>query len=200
MNWKTCPIADLPAQIFARLTRATADSADPLRLPVIGTVAADGCALRTVVLRDVQPNECRLIAYTDIRSAKVHELQRSPATAWLFYHAGDAVQVRATGRMTLHHHNQLARRLWDAVPPANRLNYCTTHSPGTVISSPELALPPALRGSQPTIESTAPGWENFAVLMTVVKRLDWLCLCGEAQRRATFEWSGRSWKGHWITP
>ncbi|MBI3881997.1 MAG: pyridoxamine 5'-phosphate oxidase family protein [Verrucomicrobia bacterium] len=200
MNWATCPLAELPAHIFARLDRATRHPGDPMRTPVLGTIGGGRVAMRTVVLREVHADERRVVCHTDVRSAKIGQLHAHPAATWMFSDPVELVQVRAKGRTTIHCQNQLARRLWDQLPAVSRLNYCTTNPPGTELRSPEFALPPGLRGQKPTAENTIAGWENFAVVITAIERLDWLWLAAAGHRRAIFGWKARAWKGQWVTP
>ena len=57
--------------IWQRLSKAVNDSADPWRLPTLGTQGLNGPSARTIVLRSADAANRVVTAQTDIRSTKI---------------------------------------------------------------------------------------------------------------------------------
>ncbi|GIT04951.1 MAG: hypothetical protein CM1200mP29_03620 [Verrucomicrobiota bacterium] len=71
-------------------------------------------------LRSVDPVTRQLIAQTDVRSTKVPGFRKDPRVAWHFFDPQTKVQVRANGRVTVHHDDEVTRTAWAAVPGAQQ--------------------------------------------------------------------------------
>ncbi len=73
-------------QSWRLLEQAINDSTSPARTPVLISVSADGLAQgRTVVLRGFNRQQRQLQIYTDVRSAKVAQLQAQPTCTLVVY-------------------------------------------------------------------------------------------------------------------
>ena len=200
MNWHTTDLPELLRQIQHALHTAPAAPTNPLRTAAFITASDSLPAARTVVLRRADADTRQLVFYTDARSAKLHELEHHPAVAWLFYHPGEQVQIRASGTAARQPADELARATWAATPLPNRLNYCTPLPPGTPVDNPDAGQPVAWRHREPTREETETGWANFAVVVTTLTRLEWLLLRPQGARRARFDWNGTAWSAQWLVP
>jgi pyridoxamine 5'-phosphate oxidase len=161
----------------------------PWRLPVVGTAGASGAELRTVVLREADENTRSLVFHTDARSQKVKELDKSGQAAWLFFNPQSGVQIRAQSRVTIHKHDELARLLWDSVPPEARGNFSSPKSPGEPIDA---AAGVSLRDKDAFL--------NFLVVQCEVDFLDWLQISEDGHQRAQFKWNGHAWNGVRVAP
>ncbi|MAH75427.1 MAG: hypothetical protein CBC62_04210, partial [Opitutia bacterium TMED102] len=151
---------------WQRLSKAVNDSADPWRLPTLGTQGLNGPSARTIVLRSADAANRVVTAQTDIRSTKIPGFRKDPRVAWLFFDPTKQEQVRATGRAVIHHYDDITRRAWPSVPESNQINYATAHSPGTAIEDPALG--------QATSNDLAKAYENFAVIRCEITAIDWL--------------------------
>ena len=101
--------------VWERLAVAPECIDDPWRLGVFGSVdEQEHCALRTVVLRHVDPGLRQLVFHTDRRSPKLAQLARRPQGAWLFYDPIERVQLRITGPTTIHTEDACADARWQA--------------------------------------------------------------------------------------
>ena len=200
IDWHNASLEELPAQIWSTLESSTRDPSHPFRLAALGTNSLTGPTVRTVVLRTVDSAHRQLVFFTDARSPKVAEIRQHPRVTWLFYHPGDRVQIRAEATAEIHHGDEIALRGWQQTPIVSRVNYCAANPPGTRIARALDSLPRELRAMIPNAENTAHGLENFAVVRSVVNRLDWLWLNPEEHRRAEFRWDGNVFQGNWITP
>lgn len=161
----------------------------PWRLPIVGTGCSEGAELRTVVLREADTDSRTLTFHTDARAQKVTELEKSGRAAWLFFDPQIGVQIRAQSHVTLHHNDDLARRLWEDVPRDARGNYSSRQSPGEPLDS--------------RIATTLCGEEaffNFLVVQCEVVFLDWLQISNDGHQRAQFRWNGKAWNGVQVTP
>ena len=94
-----CPwaadLSDLYAQVWARLVRGVRDWRAPARHPTLATVTPDGKPqARTVVLRTADKSTGALDIYTDLHSAKVAGLHRTPFAALHVWDAAARLQMR----------------------------------------------------------------------------------------------------------
>ncbi|WP_342239969.1 pyridoxamine 5'-phosphate oxidase family protein [Inquilinus sp. OTU3971] len=193
-------LAAVLADAWARLGRAAGERrrAAGERRRTTGRVALatlnarGGPALRTVVLRSVDPAARRLEIHTDRRSVKVAEIQADSAVALLLYEAADEVQIRVEGRAQLLPPGAALDAAWAATPGPIRAAYRMPGPPGTPIADP--ALP------SPATDGSEAGRENFAVIVLAVDRIDWVRLDPGADRRALFDWTGGTLKASWLIP
>jgi len=178
--------------IWQRLAKAVNDPIDPWRMPAFGTQGLNGPSVRTMVLRSADASERVLTAQTDIRSTKIPDFRKEPRNAWLFFNPFTKEQVRATGRVVIHHDDEITSLAWSNVPEANQFNYTTDRAPGAAINDPSLG--------QANEADLARAYANFAVIRSEITAIDWLQLGEEAHRRAQFSWNGCEWLATWAVP
>lgn len=187
------------ARIWHMLERGASQGKDPFHTPVLGTVGADTCSLRIVILRSVVPAQRRLCCHTDIRSAKIADLRRNPRVSWLFYHPGEQIQVRLAGMATLHTSDDSAGQAWTRTGPLSRQLYCGA-VPGTPIETPPTGLLGRLRARRLPAADSEAGRRNFAVVGCTIDCIDWLQLHMRGNRRAQFVWDSDTWTARWVAP
>ena len=188
-------LSQLRSEIWISLERAASDLAHPYRFAALATVDAEGPHVRTILLRAVDTAAQRLVFYSDIRAAKIAQLQINPIAELAFYDPATRVQIQARGRVLVFHQTERNRLEWDAMTVRSRLNYCLQIAPGSSIDTPLAWLPNGVDPQQLTVAQTAGGYENFAMLELTVDRLEWLQLASEGNRRALFDPEGR-----WLVP
>lgn len=186
--------------IWQMLEQGAAHSDDPFHWPVLGTKVKEGCSLRTVILRKVNVPERILVCYTDSRSAKVQEIVNCPQTSWLFYHPEKKIQVRVSGKATLHAEDPYADQLWADIRVSSRLNYCASQPPGTPIRKPSSGLPDFLINKIPTLFETEIGRKHFMAIAVQIYSIDWLILKITGNRRARFHWDEDRLHASWLVP
>jgi hypothetical protein len=130
----------------------------------------------------------------------VGEIENLPQTGWLFYHPEKKIQVRLSGRATLHAHDAFADRQWADTGVTSRLNYCASRPPGTPIDNPSSGLPDFLLKKLPTLMETEMGRKHFLAIATRVDAIDWLRLKITGNRRARFEWENDKLHATWLVP
>ena len=200
LDYQTAGLEDILVDCWSLLETGAKKSKAPFHTPVLGTAQADGCSLRTVVLRRVVASQRLLICHTDRRSAKVAELGKHNSLSWLFYDPKKKIQIRARGLATLHFDDDLADEQWSRTRRMSRRCYCVWEAPGTVQPSRSSGLPSEYEGGSPTWEQSEQGRENFAVIRCQVDFLDWLYLDARGHSRAQFHWCGEKFEARWVTP
>lgn len=197
-KWDT--LDSVVKEIWKMLRRGVSDPGNPFHWPVLGTTAKDGPRLRTVILRQFILPERVLVCHTDARADKVHEIKRSAEVCWLFYHPKRKVQLRISGRATLHADDQFADKQWTGTAITSRLNYCTTEPPGTPIDRPSSGLPDFLLEKIPTLFDSESGRKYFMAIACRIDSMDWLILKALGNRRARFDWDENGLTAKWLIP
>ncbi len=182
------------------LQRGVARFNDPFHWPVLGTTGEKGCSLRTVILRQLILPDRRLVCYTDARAPKVREIETLNQIVWLFYHPKKKIQLRISGKATLHTDDRFADEKWAAAGITNRLNYCTVEPPGTPVDRPSSGLPDFLVHKLPTLLETEKVRKNFMAISCRIDSIDWLMLNVLGNRRARFEWDENNLRSTWVIP
>ena len=173
---------------------------DPCHVGVLGTASERGCSQRLMVLRKADPDTRALTCYTDARSAKFIELESCGRVSWLFHHPAGRIQIRASGAARLHLNNVTALETWRILPLEQRLRYCSVLPPGNRVEDPDQVLPPEWTQTPPTLADSEAGAHNFCVIITTIKRLDWLQPGPSGWRRAIFIASGSEMEASWRVP
>lgn len=179
-------LADVDAAVWHELHRATSDRTHGWRTPVLAT-SADGMPdARTVVLREVDRDTRRLSIYSDVRAAKVHQLQRTPDAMLVLWSAAHGWQLRCRVAAVVHTGGLAASSRWARVrltPGAQ--DYLSPMPPGA-----ELPHAPPLDGPQ---RSEPVELGHFAVIEFDALSWDWLELHPQGHRRARFDADGSRW-------
>ena len=185
---------------WAMLERGADRFNDPFHSPVLGTIKADGCSLRTVILRRFIRPERVLVCHTDARATKAQQISSFSTVSWLFYHPKKKIQLRIFGKATLHTDDVFADDQWDATRITGRLDYCATLPPGSPVDAPSSGLPDFLRQKVPTLLKSEKGRKNFMAISCRVDSMDWLRLRIMGHRRARFEWNEDDLTATWLIP
>lgn len=180
------------------LFQATVKRNDPLKTPVIGSLASGFLEMRTVVLRAVDIQNRRLTVFADKRSPKVTQLEKHHELYWLFWHPQRSIQIRAKGKAVLHQDNATTERYWKNIPIPGRSNYAAEIAPGTKSEQPTNGLP-AFWNDKILLEQTEFAYSNFTVIESEISFVDVLHLHREGHQRGQFHWND-SWQGHWAIP
>ena len=175
------------AEAFRALDRAASDRRSAMHTPSVATLGLDGSPRsRVVVLRHFDGVERSLRFHTDNRSEKYAELQRDARISVLFYDAGEKIQLRLSGRASLHVSDEVADQAWASSQAMSRHCYVTEPAPGSVLSDGGAFTIP--KGRTLTDE----GRRHFCVVRMQFTRLEWLWLGSDGHRRAVFEWRAGS--------
>lgn len=188
--------------LWAMLEAGATDPESPLHTPVLGSIAVDGQTprLRSVILRQVQPQTRCLICHSHKQAEKVAELRANPAMSWLFYDPTARIQLRLRGQASLHNQDALADEHWQIMPLSTRQLYLSTQPPGSTLPSAQSAMPPFLQNRLPTQAESEQGRPYFMLIRTEIDAIDWLYLDRSGNRRASFVWNSTRWAGQWLVP
>jgi general stress protein 26 len=177
--------------IWRTLARAINDRHHGMHTPGLIALGADGFPNpRVVTLRRVEPAQRTLICHTDIRSEKVAEIERNPNVAWLCYDIRTRLQFRISATARIERDTPLADEQWGRSALSSRRCYLASNAPGTPSDTMMSNIPPHMAGRQPTLEESAPGRANFAIVVTTALRADVLELAAEGHRRVMLTFGG----------
>ena len=163
--------ATLHQQLWRELALAAELRGHPWRTPSLATVSPDGLPdARTVVLREVDPDQEHLVFFTDARSPKVGQLRAQPRGVLVMWSPELSWQLRIQVECRVEASGLAVSSRWARLrsTPAAQ-DYLAPLPPG----SPTDAAPSGLAAR-----------EHFAVVQAQVLEMDWLELGDTGHRRA----------------
>jgi len=187
-------------EVWTMLKRGVTHANDPFHWPVLGTTGKDGCNLRTVILRQFILPDRILVCYSDARATKAQDIGHDSKVSWLFYHPEKKVQLRISGQAKCHTNDQFADDQWAATRITRRLDYATTHPPGTPVDKPSSGLPDYLLEKIPAVLDSERSRKNFMAVSCGIDSMDWLMLGALGHRRARFDWDENGLSATWLIP
>lgn len=156
----------------------------PYRFFVLGTVSNSRPELRTVVLRDYNPDSMEFTIYTDARSSKVYSLNKNESVEILFYNPEKLTQVRVQAQCVLKEQNDI---LFKEQALASQKDYTTNLAPGSPIDS--LSSVSFLNKEH-----------HFLKLVFQATQVEYLELKRPVHIRALFKKEKENWSGEFRTP
>jgi len=200
-NTQSLSLTEVERQAWTLLRDGSRNPKDAFYTGTLGTISADGVSLRTVVLREADPQRRTTVCYSDVRAGKVSQLREQPAVSWLFWDDGRKIQLRLQGRAALHTDDALADVHWQSTSPSNRRSYLARPAPGSVQPLPASGLPDGLDAREPNEAESTAGRVNFAVIVTQVHFVEWLWLARGGHRRAGFRYEAETLaEATWLVP
>jgi len=193
-------LAAVLTQCWSLFQEGVDDRHSAMHTGVVGSVSEQGCELRTVVLRHVEPERRILSFHTDSRSPKVTEILRHERVQWVFYHPKAKVQLRVSTMAKVHESDVHSDEAWHLLSPWTRRGYQILQTPGTPSPIATSGLAKWTANQSPDIPNTRSGRENFALVECRIDLLDWLHLGVGRNTRAQFDWRGTELEATWCTP
>ena len=152
------------------------------RVAVLATVDDGQADARSLVLREVDAAERRLIFYTDARSPKVRQIEQSPQGTLIFYSRELGWQLRMQVRLNVETAGLAVSSRWAKLQTqAGARDYQSVAAPGRPLDAPLSEL--GVRG-------------HFAMIEAMAETVDWLELHPQGHRRAVLSGS----RSHWVQP
>lgn len=183
-DWFTT-LDGLWGRMWESLSDGVARRDAPARHPTFATISPAGWPeARTVVLRRADRAARVVDLHTDLHSAKVESLRRTPQAALHVWDEAYRLQIRLSTVVTIRSGAEVAG-LWARVPDPSRQSYGVIPPPGTPINA---ALAYEKR----------PDPATFAVLDCAIVAVDLVHL-GDQHRRAGFS-AATGWVGQWLSP
>ena len=155
---------------------------------------------RIVVLRGINEKKKTIWFHSDIRSNKVKILKSNPEATLLFYDKNEKVQLRIFGNVIINYKNDLTKKSWNKTVLMSRQCYLGDKAPGSDTLFPTSGLTSDIDNLKYTIEDSEIGYENFCVIETFIKSIEWLYLAAKGHRRAYFSLKNNSLEKKWLIP
>ncbi len=183
------------ATVWTCLREGAAPGRSPFSIAQLATVGIEGTAkVRYVILRRVCEETGEITFHTDVRSAKIAEINANPNVSLVAADLEKNIQIRLEGTASIITDGPVKRSAWDASRDRSLVLYRNPLVPGTVIDNPA----DGQAGNQPTDRDD--GYENFCVTVISVTCIDWLDLSADGHERASLMRAGSGWRGTWVAP
>ncbi len=181
------------------LVRSKNDRKHPFHTPVLSTVSPImHPRSRTLVLRNVLPDTGQLWFYTDRRSQKATDLERTPLVSWTFWSPKQQIQVNIAGKTTWLA-KDAADQLFINLPKHSRKAYATLTPPGKPQEEATDGLPPDWEAI--SLEETSYAADYFGVVVTTITHMEVLQLSRDGhQRLLGRRTSENDWDLQWLIP
>ena len=149
------------------------------RVAVLATVDDGQADARSLVLREVDAAERRLIFYPDARSPKVRQIEHSPQGTLIFYSRELGQQLRMQVRLHVQTTGLAVSSRWAKLQTsAGARDYLSVAAPGRPLDAPLSEL--GVRG-------------HFAMIEAMAETVDWVELHPEGHRRALLGGHASRW-------
>ena len=170
---------DLPAihqACWQQLAACATDKAHAWRVMGLATLNGDVPDLRSVVIREADPDARTLMFFTDARSPKVNQIMAQPQAMLLAWSPALSWQLRLRVRLAVQTSGLAVSSRWARLKmsPAAQ-DYLSPLPPGAPLTG---AVPP----QTPERDSR----NHFMVVQALVQQIDWLELRPGGHRRAMF--------------
>ena len=154
----------------------------PFRTFVLSTIQDNEPKSRNVILRDFDPNKIIFTIYTDSRSNKIQNLNKSSSAQLLFYDSVNLLQVIVKAQV-VNINSDL--NIFNSLSEYSKRNYTSDIPPGTKIEDPA-----SLKHGDKI---------NFSQISFQALTIDCLQL-NKYQNIRSFYSAENSWKGFYIAP
>lgn len=178
------------AKVWSDLSIPVGGIPNPFRLMQLATINTEGQPkVSTVVLRHADESARSIIFYVDKRSAKFAEILAEPRVGITSVDPSGKRQLRIEGLGESLSDVSLLAKHWEQVRGRTQALFRHGRIPGEAISSPSSAY-----------EAHMDGFENFAVVVVHLRKIEWLDLTQAIHQRARFTVQGKHWHAGWIAP
>lgn len=167
--------------VWNALVEAVANRHSFFHTPTIATIGDDhALQLRTVVLREADPQKWMLRFNTDRRSNKFAELSALPQIGVHVYDLNQKLQVRMSGQASLHIDDDMMQAAWQSSQKMSQLCYGTMPAPGSVISEADQFTMPG------PADDVSDAIANFCTVQVYIDKIETLYLKSTGHKRARF--------------
>jgi len=172
----------------------------PFHIPVFICGDKNKSDGRIVVLRGINENEKKIWFHSDIRSHKIKILKSNSEATLLFYDKNEKIQLRVFGKVKINYKNDVTKKSWSKTAHMSRQCYLGAKAPGSNVLTPTSGLTSDIDNLKYSIEESEIGYENFCVIETFIKSIEWLYLAAKGHRRAYFSLKNNSLEKKWLIP
>ena len=172
----------------------------PFHIPVFICGDKNNSNGRIVVLRGIDEKEKKIWFHTDIRSNKIKILKSIPEAVLLFYDKNEKIQLRISGNTKINYKNDITSKSWEKTAHMSRQCYLGDKVPGSNALTPTSGLTMNVDNLKYTLEESEIGYENFCVIETFIKSIEWLYLAAKGHRRAQIILKNNTVTKKWLIP
>ena len=158
--------------------------------PTIATGNERRFNLRTVILREVVRDSHIIIFHTDIRSKKIKELKSNNRLHLHVYDKKNKIQIQAEGKAEIFNKVKLNELTWNSLSNNTKSAYLIKETPGIKIKSEK----------DFSYLDEKKGFRNFAIVKVGIKKITFLNLNYDGNKKAFFEYGKNNIKYFWIVP
>ena len=187
---------------WASLRDGVADARHGWHQAAIASIGTDGGPdARTVVVRSADQGARTVGFHTDLRSGKIERFRADSRVGLLFYDRALRIQLRASGRATVHEDDSLADAAWARSSLSSRRCYLAPMAPSSPIDAFSPNLPSDLLHRVPDEAASEAGRDNFALILCHLDVMEWLHLRHDGHVRARFSWDASgACSSTWLAP
>jgi hypothetical protein len=124
--------------VLSELQKGVEEKSHPFKFATLATLGLERLPrLRTIKIRDFEPESLQMTFYTDSRSKKILHIKENNKVSLLFYHPDKLMQLRIEGLAIRERDEAVLRDHWSHVEGPSQKDYTTSTAPGTEIKHPE---------------------------------------------------------------
>ena len=201
---KRLELLDLPAEYsnldqtlnsaFKILQDASKNRRSLFHTPTLSTFDGNRVSIRTMVLREFDPDKRLIRFHTDYRSIKIQQLKKDSHGAVHGYDPSLKIQIRLDGKINLHHKDEITKGSWELSKDMSKECYFVGGPPGSKIDDPTEYEPSTFN------LKTFNGFDNFCVIVFEIESMEFLYLKKSGHRRAIHNWSKGEHQASWLIP
>jgi len=174
--------------VISELQKGVDEKAHPFKFATLATLGLERLPrLRTIKLREFEPESLRMTFYTDSRSKKILHIKENNKVSLLLYHPDKLMQLRIEGLAIRERDEAVLQDHWSRVEGASQKDYTTSSAPGTEIKHPE------------KIEYIERD-DFFSVVYILPFKVEYLKLKRPHHLRVRFSKREGNWKSDYLVP
>ena len=125
-------------EIVAELQSSVEQAQHPFKFATLATLGLERLPrMRTIKIRNFDPEGMQLTFYTDSRSKKILHIKENNKVSLLMYHPEKLLQLRFEGLAIRERDEEVLQENWARVDGKAKKDYTTAYAPGTEIQNPE---------------------------------------------------------------
>ena len=124
--------------VKTELQKGVEETSHPFRFATLATLGLERLPrLRTIKIREFDPESLQMTFYTDSRSKKILHIKENNKVSLLLYHPDKLMQLRIEGLAIRERDEEVLQAHWSRVEGGSQKDFTTTSAPGTEILNPE---------------------------------------------------------------
>ena len=125
-------------EIVDELEAGVQKRSHPFRFATLATIGLERLPrLRTIKIREFDPESLQLTFFTDSRSKKVLHIKENNKVSLLLYHPDKLLQLRIEGLAIRERDQEVLSEYWTRMDGNGKRDYMSAIAPGTEITNPE---------------------------------------------------------------